>query len=141
MSFFPINRLQRIKDLRRVLTDRWGPRLPNNETGRVLLAIVIDHALLIARDLAERMALQLLPEISDAEIAYMIDKAGDGRMWGPQALANAIGLTEATRVRLQVTTIGATDCTTSQRRNRNLKRRRLAKLNAAVTASPVIDAT
>lgn len=134
MSFYQINRIQRVKDLRRVLTDRWGLRLPDDETGRALLAIVIDHALLIARDLAEKMALQLLPDISDAEMGYMVDRAGDGRMWGPQALANAIGLTETDRVRLQVRTIGAVDITPSQRRTRKRQRRRDAKLNAAVSA-------
>lgn len=118
MSFYPINRIQRIKDLRRALTDRWGRRLPNDETGRRLLAIVIDHARPIEGDLAERMALQLLPDISDAELAYMIDKAGAGRMWGPDALACAIGLREADRLRLQVRTIGAVDCTPANRRTR-----------------------
>jgi hypothetical protein len=124
---YRINRIQRVKDLRRVLTDRWGRHLPNNEIGRALLAIVLDHARLIEGDLAERMALQLLPDMGDAELAYMIDKAGAGRMWGATELAKALHLTEADRVRLGVQTIAAVDCTRSQRVAR---KRRLRKLEA-----------
>lgn len=135
MTFYPINRVERIKELRRVLTDRWGPRLPNDDTGRRLLSIVIDHARLIEGDLAERMALQLLPDITDAELAFMIDRAGAGNMWGPRALAYALGLPEATRVRLQITTIAAVDCTRNQRKKR---RRQIAKLNAAADGHPTL---
>lgn len=119
MSYHPISRINRVKDLRRILTDRWGPRLPNDETGRRLLAIVADHAMLIARDLAVKMVTQLAPpEISDAEIYFVIDRAGDGRMWGPHVLPKAIDLTEDERVRLQVRTIMATDCTPAERKKR-----------------------
>ena len=126
MSFCQINRVERVKDLRKVLTDRHGRTLPNDEGGRKLLAIVIDHALLIARDFAVRMAQQLAPaEISDAEISYMIDR--EGRMWGVQALAVELGLTEAERVRLGVRTIGAVDITPANRRTRKRARERLRR--------------
>jgi hypothetical protein len=133
MSHYPINRVERVRDLRRVLTDRHGRTLPNDATGRVLLSIVLDHAALIEGDLAERMAVQLLPEASDAEIAFMIHRAGAGRMWGPTELAKALNLTEATRVRLQVKTILAVDVTPTQRRTRRKvaqRQRRDARLAA-----------
>lgn len=136
MSYHPISRIQRVRDLRRALTDRCGRHLPNDETGRRLLAIVIDHALLIAPDLAQRMALQLLPQITDAEVAYMIDKAGKGRMWQAKALANALGLTEATRLRLQITTIAAMNCSRAERK----KAKRLARLAAEGNPALTINA-
>jgi hypothetical protein len=140
MSHYPVNRLERVRDLRRVVTGRYGRRLPNNETGRKYLAIVIDHALLTARDLADRMAQQLAPpEVSDAELAYLIDIAGAGRMWEPHDLAKAIDLREAERVRLEVRTIAAVDMTRKQRKNLKNKRKRLEKLAAAAAQAQSPD--
>ncbi len=146
MSYQPINHVQRVKDLRRVIVNRWGrPPLPYTDEGRAHLCIIIDHTLLIARDLCTRMATQFAPpEMSSGELNYLIDRAGDGRRWDGQLLAETFGLTEADRMRLKAFSFGSIDCTPAQRRSRKKvaqRQRRDARIEAAeaLAQSPGIE--
>ena len=92
----------RLRDLLAVIEDR-GARLPDNTLGRRHLGIVLDHALLLGRDVARELAHRLLPELHDAKLRTML--ARNARYWPATELAAAINFDNRDRRRLGITTI------------------------------------
>jgi hypothetical protein len=119
----------RVRQLERIIIYRHGERLPDDDDGRDLLRVVAHHLAQIGPGRIRPWALQWMPTITAAELADLIDQAGAGWRWGADELAHEIGLDDATRKRLRITTIGAIDCSKIQR-----VRRRKRKAKAAARA-------
>jgi hypothetical protein len=67
-----------------------------------------------------------MPTLRPAELDELIDEAGPiGWLWGADELAHEIGLDDATRTHLKITTIGAIDCDKRQREQRRKRKRKL----------------
>jgi hypothetical protein len=116
---------RRICELEIIFTDRYGAVLPDDDAG-------LDDVFVMANHLAH------LDE-PDRRIAAWVQRCapwhGDGRTaelieaalrkplkWTADKLAERIGLNDATRTRLGITTIGATDCKKAKRETRRKQR-------------------
>jgi hypothetical protein len=108
----------RLAELSRFLTDRYGETLPDDDAGR-------DDAFVMANLLArtkgqERTITQWLalraPWLAPDEVVEITSAALRLHLkWTADKLAQRIGLDYATRTRLGIKTIGATDCDAEQR--------------------------
>lgn len=118
--------LLRVRQLERIITDHHGARLPDDDDGRDFLRVVAHHLAQVDQHRIERWALKWLPEIAPDELEELIAQAGKGWRWGADELAHEIGLDDAMRKRLKVTTIGAIDCDKVQRARRRKRKRKAA---------------
>jgi hypothetical protein len=108
----------RLAELSRFLTDKYGETLPDDDAGR-------DDAFVMANLLArtkgqERTITQWLalraPWLAPDEVGEITSAALRLHLkWTADKLAQRIGLDYATRTRLGIKTIGATDCDVEQR--------------------------
>ena len=111
----------RIRDLERFILDRYGSTLPNDDAGAED-ALTMLHHLAHRRDPERRMRIWLrdhAPEFSEGLTCHLIGKAMRRPLkWKADKLGALLGLTDATRERLGITTIGAIDCTKAERETR-----------------------
>jgi hypothetical protein len=120
----------RVAELERVFTDRYGESLPDDDTGRDDLFVLLNHCAWFAdgqgrmRQHAVAWAPWCTPDILDDLIAEVMARPV---RWTADKLAARLSVDDATRTRLGLRTIGAIDVTAEQRRVRRLARDRLAK--------------
>lgn len=129
----------RIAELERFFVDTYGGRrLPDDDAGRDDLRLMLDHLAQIDADCCRAWIARWCPFLADAEIEKAIARAGIGRRWKADALARELGLTDATRTKLKIKTIGAVDCNKAQRLARRRRKRILADRarRAAAGAKP-----
>ena len=105
----------RIRELERVFADRYGPVLPNDDAGLDDIFVMVNH-LAHLNEPDQRIAAWLqrwAPWFGDAALirAVMLKPL----KWRADTLAKRIGLNYATRTRLRITMIGATDCGKAKR--------------------------
>lgn len=111
----------RLRELERFYAWRYGPTLPDDAAGRKHLYIAAQH---IAQGGALERHLRAwssfwAPWLGDDECAEMVARVIARPMrWKADTLAWRIGLTDADRTRLKITTIGATDCNKAARARR-----------------------
>jgi hypothetical protein len=121
----------RIAQLRRLLADRYGPQLPDDDAGREDARIMVNHLALRGGRQTARMLAWLdgaCPWMTAGERAELVDTAADQpQRWTPDQLAERLNLLEADRRRLEITTIGAVDVTREQRLALRRERSRLAR--------------
>ncbi|WP_152621176.1 hypothetical protein [Bradyrhizobium japonicum] len=129
----------RAVELERIFVHTYGARsLPDDDAGRADLRLMADHLAQIDPRRIRIWAADWLPEIEGAELDALIASAGVGRRWKADPLALALGLDDATRTRLKIRTIGAVDCTKTQRKACRRRKRILAARarRAAAGAKP-----
>lgn len=121
---------RRIAELNRLLIDRYGEVLPNDDAGRDDAEIVAQHMPLTwhpvdpARRIAGWLRLRA-PWMDAAERQAVIEAAvAKPRFWRADTLAKRLNLTEADRQRLNITTIGAADMTREERAALRRQRKR-----------------
>jgi hypothetical protein len=122
----------RLAELNKLLTARYGERLPDDDSGRDDVAIVAAHLAGCPGDPARRISAWIAlraPWMSQNEIEVVIAQAtAKPHRWKADTLAKRLGLKEAERRDLRITTIGAVDMTKEQRaaarRARKLERDR-----------------
>jgi len=103
-------------ELERLFSMRYGMwQLPDDDAGRGDLCLMADHLAQLGEDHVRRWACIWAPWAGDSELDDLIEQVGPGRRWKAQALANELGLDNATRTRLRIRTIGAVDRTKAQR--------------------------
>ena len=136
----------RPRELERVFRDRYGAILPDDDAGLDDLFIMANHlAHLDAPD--KRIASwvrQWAPWYSADETAALIETVlARPLKWTANSMAKRLGLNEATRSRLGLTTIGAIDCSKAKRaklrkmRNNEAKRVHRAEAGAKPHAASV----
>lgn len=114
----------RLAEIDRMLTDRYGPRLPDTDEARDDLRPLIQHALLIGPERARELALRLLPELEGEELDAMVSEGGF--WWGDDELGVHLEFTDADRTRLKTWTIGGCDVLKAERIARRRRKRRAA---------------
>lgn len=122
----------RIADLQAFFRDCYrGAELPDDDAGRIDARLMACHLAHRSGDPALRIAAWLAdwaPWMSaDERDELVVEATTKPTRWRADTLAKKLGLTEATRRRLRITTIGASDCTKAERLERRRKRARLAK--------------
>ncbi|WP_210241925.1 hypothetical protein [Bradyrhizobium elkanii] len=129
----PVKYAVRLRDLERFFRYRYGDTLPDDDAGRDDLLVAAHHIATTYRapDRHIRAWASLwAPWLSDAECTDLIAQVVKKPIsWKPDTLAWRIGLTDAVRTLLGITTIGAIDCNKEQR-----EQRRQGKKNAGKTA-------
>ena len=129
-----------IGDLEKFFADKYGAAFPDDDAGRDDLIVLLHYVMQLGDQRALRArAARWCPWLSGQEYAAMI--AGIERKplrWRADSLAREIGLNRATRTRLGVTTIGATDFGKAKRTKRRTKLNNADKLarRAAAGAKP-----
>jgi hypothetical protein len=115
----------RFSDLEKIFRDRHGAQLPDDAVGRDCLFIMANH-LAHRNDPVGRILTWVelwAPWCDDDETEALIGQAMRRRMkWRADPLAVRLGLDYATRTRLGITTIGATDCKKYKRESIRRKR-------------------
>jgi hypothetical protein len=131
----------RICELERVLADRYGPVLPDDDAGRDDLIVLLHH--LAHRDMPDRRmrvaVRRWVPWLNDHKTEKLIAKVMRKPLkWRADPLAKRIGLDDATRTRLDIHAIGATDFGKAKRIKRRKKRdaARHRALRAEAGAAP-----
>lgn len=120
---------RRVREIEKFFTDCYGDTLPDNDTGRRWLDILLVHIAesdranpdQAVRDGAHRWG----PWLDDDEHEEMVDQAFNRRRrrrWKADALAKEFGITFAVRQRPKLTTIGAIDMGVAARATRRRKR-------------------
>jgi hypothetical protein len=131
----------RIRDLETVFADRYrGGTMPDDDY------IALDHLIVLLHHVARlgdpramrACAARWCPWMSDVEYAAVVAEIdAEPPRWTADRLARRIMLDDATRTRLAITTIGATDVNKAQRANRrrkqNITAKRLKRAKAGVT--------
>jgi hypothetical protein len=118
----------RLAELSRLIDDRYGQGV-ELEPGDANYAVVriVAHHLGGLPDAPRRIASWLLdraPWIKGADRERLISEVtGCPLKWSADKLAWKLGLTDADRTRLKITTIGAVDCSRDQRKARDRARR------------------
>jgi hypothetical protein len=118
----------RVAEIDRALTDRWGEILPHDDAGADDAFVMCHHLARRAGDPVIRMRGWLdrrAPWMPLADRQTLIERVlARPLRWKADTLAKRLGLTAATRTRLQIKTIGAIDQTLEER----AETRRLRKL-------------
>jgi hypothetical protein len=115
----------RIRDLQIVFIDRYvGGTMTDDDAGRDDLIVLLHHVARLGDPRALRdYAARWCPWLTHGEFAAMIAEIdAEPLRWRADSLARRIGLDDATRTRLGVTTIGSTDCNKVQRTKRAKRR-------------------
>lgn len=128
----------RIAELTRWLNDRCGAgaELEPGQWAETIARIFVHHFVVLAdgNRRAAQWLMERCPWISTQDREYMITEANHCPIkWSADKLAWKIGLTDAKRTELRITTIGAIDCTKEQRAQR--RKRRNAERNKARRAA------
>lgn len=138
----------RIRELETLFADRYGTALPHDDAGRDDLAVLLHHAAHYAEPLPRMRALadRWAPWLDGGALDDLIaDITARPLRWRADKLAARVGLDDATRTRLRIRTIGATDITAEQRATRRREADRLAKQQqrraAGVPACPTRSET
>jgi hypothetical protein len=134
----------RIGALTRIFGSRYGGRtlyqFSDDDAGREDLRILLDHYVYSNPLAVTRVIKTRAPWLADTECEDLIDRvARSPRYWTSEALAGALRLTEAERIKLGgVPTIGAIDVTRRQRNKlrKDKNRIRMANARRAVGAIP-----
>jgi hypothetical protein len=123
----------RLRDLRALIADRYGGPLPEHGA-RVDLIVLIHHLVWLGDPRACALYKdRLYPWLDEDEHAALLATAREKPLsWSADQLAEELDLDYATRQRLGITTIGATDFPEAKR-----KRRRKNRKNSARRASRV----
>jgi hypothetical protein len=110
----------RIRDLQKLFADRYGTAMPDDDAARDDLMVLLHHVAHLGDSRALRAyAARWCPWLSYGEFAAIIAEIEYRPLrWRADSLARRIGLDDATRTRLRITTIGATDCAKAQRTKR-----------------------
>jgi hypothetical protein len=121
----------RCAELRRLFTDRYGFGLHDDDAGREDARIMAHHLAMLAGDQRVRVTAWLslwAPWMPADEMTRLIDAVTTKALrWRADTLAERLGLTEADRARLRITTIGAIDMTKDERENARKERKVQAK--------------
>jgi hypothetical protein len=114
----------RRRDLEAFFGDKYGRTFPDDDAGREDLVVLLHFVSKLGDPRATRdSAARWCPWLTDAEYTAMLDAiARNPRRWRADSLAREIGLDRATRTRLGITTIGATDFNKAKRTKRRTKR-------------------
>jgi len=115
----------RITELERVFRDRYGVNPPDDDAGRDDLFVMANH--LAHLDEPDRRiktwAHQWAPWQGVDETTALIETVIAKHLkWTADKLGERIGLNDATRARLGITTIGGTDCKKAERMKRRKKK-------------------
>jgi hypothetical protein len=121
----------RCAELRRLFVDRYGRVLPDDDAGRDDARIMCHHLALMSGDQHIRMKSWLTvwtPWMSADEVASLIANViAKPIRWRADPMAARLGLKEADRARLGITTIGAVDMTKAEREAARKAQKREAK--------------
>jgi hypothetical protein len=121
----------RMRDLETFFNDRYGPALPDDDAGRDELFIAANTLCWYADDPAPRIrawAAQRAPWMREHDLDDMIDRIiARPLRWTADKLAQRLGLTDADRARLAISTIGSIDVSREQRLARRQEQQRIAK--------------
>jgi hypothetical protein len=122
----PLNILRHAQ-VRRILADRYGPILPDDDAGRDDLFVML--SLRVTRGEGElvlrRVVDVLAPWMSDQEATALLDRVYDKIIkWTAVGLGRRLNLTDADRTRLKVWMIAAVDVSPEERLERRSERRR-----------------
>lgn len=122
----------RVRDLETLWRDRYGAALPDDDAGRDDLVVMVHHLARYAtgdpRARITAWAATWAPWIQPDDLEAISDRALTKPLrWRADTLAQRVGLVDADRTRLGITTIGAIDLTATDRRGRRKERDRLAK--------------
>jgi hypothetical protein len=119
----------RIRDLQTFVGDRYGATMPDDDSGLDDFIVLAQHVARLGDPHALRAcAARWCPWLTDDAYAVIVAEINASpRRWTADSLARRIGLDDATRTRLGITTIGAIDCSKVQRSNRRRKRNNAAK--------------
>lgn len=122
--------LIRLRELERLYVSRWGPSLPDDDAGRDDFEIAAHHILHLgdhARDHIVAWAQMWCPWMAAGEIAAIAAKVlARPVKWTADTLGWRLGLTDAERTALKITTIGGIDVSKAMRLERRKKKRRAA---------------
>jgi hypothetical protein len=134
-----------IGDLEKFFDDKYGSVFPDDDAGRGDLVVLLQYMAQLGDPCAmTACAARWCPWITDAEYIAMIAGIERAPMrWRADALASEIGLNRATRTRLGITTIGATDFGKAKRTKLRKKGKRLkmiARRAEAGAASHAVSA-
>lgn len=121
----------RVNDLRKLFTARYGELFPNDDAGRDDAHVMVHHLGALSGDPRKRITPWLrehCPWTSLAEAEKLLVEAiTRPQRWRADKLAWRLGLNEADRTALGITTIGAIDLSRADRiKRRKAKHRRLA---------------
>ena len=135
----------RIRELERIFVDRYGSTLPNDDAGLDDIFVMANHlAHLDEPDCRITAWLRRwAPWFGDDRTAALIRAAVTSKplKWRADKLAQRLGLNHATRTRLGITTIGATDCGKAKRAALRRKRNNAAKRASRARAGATSHAT
>jgi hypothetical protein len=132
----------RLRDLRALIADRYGGPLPEHGA-RVDLIVLIHHLVWLGDPrVCAFYKDRLYPWLDEDEHAALLATAREKPLsWSADQLAEELDLDYATRQRLGITTIGATDFPkakrTRRRRNRKNEARRASRVKAGATPHAV----
>src|SRR5438034_10355696 len=130
----------RIRDLQNFFADKYGATMPDDDGASDDLLVLLHHVAHLGDPRALRVyAARWCPWLCHGEFAAMIAEIDCTPLrWRADSLARRIGLDDATRTRLGITTIGAIDCTKAQRTKRRKRRNTAAHRarRAEVGAAP-----
>jgi hypothetical protein len=121
----------RCAEIRRLFVSRYGRVLPDDDAGRDDARIMCHHLALMSGDQRLRMKSWLTvwtPWMSADEMASLITNViAKPIRWRADTMAGRLGLMEADRARLGITTIGAVDVSKAEREAARKARKRQAK--------------
>jgi hypothetical protein len=147
---FPIAAI-RVNEIMRLFRSRWGPMLPDDDAGRDILWLVLQHlaSLRSARQRMLNFAEVFSPWLKDRERERLFDEVlrNPPQMYSADELGVRLGLRDIDRTALGIKTIGAIDCNKEQRearrrlekRDRERERRAMLKKLQLAVAQPRIE--
>jgi hypothetical protein len=121
----------RCAEINRLFADRYSRVLPDDDAGRDDARIMAHHLAMMSGDQRSRLKSWLTvwaPWMPPDELAALTDAAiAKPLRWLADTLGKRLGLREADRARLGITTIGAVDMTKAERETARKARMRQAK--------------
>jgi hypothetical protein len=135
----------RCAEINRFLQDRYGPIIEDDDAGRDDARLMAHHLAKLSGDQHRRVINWLdvrAPWLIGAERSKLLAEIDHKpRKWRADKLAHRLGLTEAVRRRLRITTIGAIDMTKAERakRRKEATRQRKASARQSAGAQPRAD--
>lgn len=122
----------RLRELERFFRYRYGDILPDDDAGRDDLLVAAHHIATTYRapDRHIRAWASLwAPWLTEDELAALVRQVIQNPItWRADTLAWRIGLTDAVRTLLRITTIGAIDCNKDQRQQRRQQKKNAGKI-------------
>jgi hypothetical protein len=122
--------LIRLRELERLYVSRWGRFLPDDDAGRDDFVIAAHHIVHLGDDANDHIvawARMWCPWMAVEEAAAIAAEAiARPVKWTADTLGWRLGLTDAERTALKITTIGGIDVSKTQRLERRKERRRAA---------------